>query len=461
MVTVSAALTFDRLTGGGYWTIGGLCFDACAASLLYLAGWYFLKGLADSVLTPLRCAAGLALWLAVTGVATHAVGIRPQTVAVHSAATVAFLMGIRVFGHRVAIRLGLVTRLLIVGTGPTAVRVAQDALRHDPLGNVVLGFVGLSPTTIATAAGGPMPPIRVVAPEALRAFLRRQRVHRVVLAPDPPELDATVAGEVITLCRRAGCPIETVETFAERLSGRVRSENADLEGLRRPGAPWCSALTRAAKRLLDLTAAIVLLVVGAPVCALVALAIAFEDRGPIFFAQNRVGRGGTRFTLRKLRSMVPNAEADTGPRWATLDDPRVTRVGRWIRPLHIDELPQAWNILKGEMSLIGPRPERPEFEAVLKAAVPNYELRHLLRPGITGWAQINLPSSVSIEDARRKLEFDFYYIKHFSLLMDAQILLRTLRSLLFGWEQRWPAPSSTRIARPARTGLDLGGPVRP
>lgn len=461
MLTVSVALIFDRLTDDGSWSLGGLCFDAGAASLLYLIAWYCLQGLADGVVTPARSAVGLALWFAVMAAATQAIGMRPQTVAVHSAATAAFLMAIRVFGHPVGIRLGLVTRLVVVGTGPTAVRVAQEALRHDPLGNAVVGFVGSSPKTVSLANEGPLPPIPVVAPAALGAFLRRERVHRVVLDPDSPGLDAAVAGEVRAQCRQAGCPIEPVGTFAERLSGRVRTEDAGLDGLPRADSPWQSTLTRAAKRLLDVAAAIVLLVIGTPVCALVAVAIAIEDQGPILFSQNRVGRGGRRFTLRKLRSMHPDAEADTGPRWATLDDPRVTRVGRWIRPLHIDELPQAWNILTGEMSLIGPRPERPEFEAVLKAAVPNYERRHLVRPGITGWAQINLPSSVSIEEARRKLEFDLYYVKHFSLLLDAHILLRTVRSLLLGWERPKPAPAAAEIAHRPGTGLGLGGPARP
>lgn len=187
------------------------------------------------------------------------------------------------------------------------------------------------------------------------------------------------------------------------------------------------------KRLFDIVAAGTLLVLGTPLCLVVGLAIRLEDGGPALFRQVRVGRGGRSFVLYKLRSMRPDAEAAHGPQWAAIDDERATRVGRWIRALRIDEIPQAWNVLRGEMSFVGPRPERPEFVAVLRRELPGYDRRHSVAPGLTGWAVVNQPYSGTIEDARLKLRYDLEYIECASLLMDLRILARTARILVFGW----------------------------
>jgi lipopolysaccharide/colanic/teichoic acid biosynthesis glycosyltransferase len=193
---------------------------------------------------------------------------------------------------------------------------------------------------------------------------------------------------------------------------------------------------RALKRFLDVVAALCLLASSAPLCALVALAIKLEDGGPILFRQTRVGRKGALFTLRKLRSMRPDAEAESGPQWAAVNDPRVTRIGRWIRALRIDEIPQAWNVLVGEMSFVGPRPERPEFVATLRKTIPHYDYRHNVRPGITGWAQVNQPYTASVEHPGTKQEYDLYYLEHISARLDVLILLRTVKIILLGWGSR-------------------------
>jgi lipopolysaccharide/colanic/teichoic acid biosynthesis glycosyltransferase len=185
------------------------------------------------------------------------------------------------------------------------------------------------------------------------------------------------------------------------------------------------------KRSLDLVLALCLLVSLAPLLAVVMMAIRLESPGPALFWQERVGQFGRRFWLVKLRSMGVHAEADGQARWAEEDDPRVTRLGRWLRQLHIDELPQLWNILRGEMSFVGPRPERPEFVIQLEAEIPYYSERHHLRPGITGWAQINYPYAASLQDARAKLEFDLFYVKHAHFLLDILILLQTARVLIW------------------------------
>jgi exopolysaccharide biosynthesis polyprenyl glycosylphosphotransferase len=197
-----------------------------------------------------------------------------------------------------------------------------------------------------------------------------------------------------------------------------------------------SSLAGAVKRAVDLVSATILLILTAPLGLVVAALIKLEDGGPVVFRQARVGRDGAPFTLRKFRSMKVDAEAETGPMWAQADDPRVTKVGRWIRALRIDEIPQVWNVLRGEMSFVGPRPERPEFVALLQAAIPLYDQRHAVRPGITGWAQVNAPYAATLEDSRRKLEYDLHYLQSFSVWMDLVIMIRTIKIILFGWRSR-------------------------
>jgi len=168
-----------------------------------------------------------------------------------------------------------------------------------------------------------------------------------------------------------------------------------------------------------------------PVMTLVAIAIKLDSPGPVFYSQERTGLKRKLFKVYKFRSMYQNAEAK-GVQWASKRDPRITRVGRWIRLTRIDELPQLWNVLQGEMSLIGPRPERPNFDAELEQAIPYYNIRYLVAPGISGWAQVMYPYGASIEDAYEKLAYDLYYIKNYSLFLDLEIALRTLRVVLLG-----------------------------
>ena len=185
------------------------------------------------------------------------------------------------------------------------------------------------------------------------------------------------------------------------------------------------------KRLTDILLALKLLVLTLPVMAVVAVLVRLESRGPAIFRQARTGLGGREFEILKFRSMTHDAERD-GPQWATSADPRVTRLGRILRQLRIDELPQLVNVLKGEMSFIGPRPERPVFNATLEREIPLYNLRHLVRPGITGWAQVMYPYGASVADAREKLQYDLYYIKNYSVLLDIGIVFKTLRVVLLG-----------------------------
>jgi exopolysaccharide biosynthesis polyprenyl glycosylphosphotransferase len=184
-----------------------------------------------------------------------------------------------------------------------------------------------------------------------------------------------------------------------------------------------------AKRLSDIIVSFFVLLISSPFWPIIALCIKINSRGPVFYAQKRVGQNESLFSLFKFRSMVDKAEKDEA-RWASEDDKRITLVGKILRKLHLDELPQFWNVIKGEMSLVGPRPERPEFVEELKKEIPYYSLRHFMKPGLTGWAQVNFPYASSLEDSQEKLEYDLYYISHMSLLFDLRIFLKTAQKIL-------------------------------
>jgi sugar transferase (PEP-CTERM system associated) len=230
---------------------------------------------------------------------------------------------------------------------------------------------------------------------------------------------------------RDGMVIEESDSFYERLTGKVSTGTLRPSWLIFSGTSRRILLYGQIRRLLDVTLSGIGLVLSLPMMALAAIAIRLESSGPILYRQVRVGQHNRRFTIMKFRSMKVDAEPD-GPVWAEENGPRITRVGRVIRKLRIDELPQFINIIRGEMSFIGPRPERPEFVEQLEADIPYYSQRHLVKPGLTGWAQIRYPYCASIEDAIQKLQYDLYYIKNQSLLLDVITLFETARIVLFG-----------------------------
>lgn len=234
-------------------------------------------------------------------------------------------------------------------------------------------------------------------------------------------------------CKMAGATVYDMPTLYESLTGQIPvSHIGDAWLVSSDGYELVhDRIVQRVKRLMDIGAAIFGLAASLPVCLLSVIAIKVETGGRVLYRQVRVGKGGKHLQLLKFRSMVENAEENCGAVWAKEGDPRVTRVGRIIRRLRIDEIPQMWNVLKGEMSFIGPRPERPEFVEKLSKQIPYYDLRHAVRPGITGWAQVNYGYGASVGDAKEKLEYDLYYIRHMSLPMDCHILLRTMRIVLF------------------------------
>jgi sugar transferase (PEP-CTERM system associated) len=237
-------------------------------------------------------------------------------------------------------------------------------------------------------------------------------------------------------CKLNGIKVTDAAAFFERERGQIRVNSLYPSWLIFGGGFDQSLLRSGIKRAFDLAASGILLIATLPVMLVTALCIFSEDRGPIFYRQERVGKGGRTFMVLKFRSMGSDAEKSGRPQWATTDDPRITRVGRIIRKLRIDELPQIFNVLNGEMSFVGPRPERPYFVDQLCAQIPYYNVRHSIKPGITGWAQVRYGYGSSVEDAVEKLQYDLYYVKNHSLFLDVIILIDTVEVVVLGKNRR-------------------------
>lgn len=314
-------------------------------------------------------------------------------------------------------------RVLVLGAGSRAARLRQLSERPES-GFAILGYVDM----------GEGPPIvehsiQRGAIEDLSRYVADLGVSEVVLALE--ERRNALPLKDLLRVKTAGVHVNDFSSFMERETGRVDLDTLNPSWLIfSDGFSSGRAVSSVAKRLFDIAASGVLLVLTFPIIAFFALLVKLDSRGPAFFRQERVGLYGQPFTLLKLRSMRLDAEAG-GARWASEGDPRITRVGRLIRKVRIDELPQVWNVLNGRMSFVGPRPEVPTFVADLEDRLPFYAERHMVKPGITGWAQINYPYGASIEDSRRKLEYDLYYAKNYTPFLDLLILLQTLRVVLW------------------------------
>jgi sugar transferase (PEP-CTERM system associated) len=318
-------------------------------------------------------------------------------------------------------------RILIVGSGNLAVEVAREVLNRPDAGYRIVGFVGNDAELLGKSLINP----RVIGlTEQLDEIVRREDIDRIVVAmgerrgqlPTDKLLQLSLAGHV---------SIEEGATFYERVTGRVSLNMIRPSWLIFTGRGRQVRLAAVTRSAVHWLVAFVGLFLSLPIVAVTAILIKLDSRGPVFYRQERVGKSGRHFVLVKFRSMGIDAET-TGPVWASKDDDRTTRVGRIIRKVRIDEIPQFWNILRGEMSFVGPRPERPHFVAQLAQEIPYYEQRHLIAPGLTGWAQIKYPYGASIEDARQKLQYDLFYIKNFSLILDAIVLFETVKIILFG-----------------------------
>jgi sugar transferase (PEP-CTERM system associated) len=318
-------------------------------------------------------------------------------------------------------------RLLLVGTNAASLTLARELFdRRHELGVEIVGFVDVDPAKIGTPV---INPGVIGTVEDIPAIVRARAVDRVVVSL--ADARGKLPMDKLLEMRLGGVTFDHLASVYEEYTGKIAVENLRPSWFIFAGGFRNSRVLAAAKRTSDIALSLAGLVVGLPVMLLVAIAVRLGSRGPILYHQRRVGLDGRIFTVHKFRSMRHDAEAATGPVWAAKEgDPRTTRIGRWLRRLRLDELPQLWNVLKGEMSFVGPRPERPEFVAELKRQIPYYGQRHVVRPGITGWAQVRYTYGASVEDALQKLQYDLFYIKNLSFPLDLYIIFETLKTVV-------------------------------
>jgi sugar transferase (PEP-CTERM system associated) len=318
-------------------------------------------------------------------------------------------------------------RLLLVGTTPATVLLARELFdRRMEIGVDIVGFVDPDPGKV----GQPLINPGIIGTiEDIPSIVRAHRVDRVVVSMADARGQLPM-GQLLEM-KLDGISFDHLASLYEEYTGKIAVENLRPSWLVFSAGFRKSRVQRAAKRASDLIASSIGLIIGAPIMALVALAVRVTSEGDVLYHQERVGRDGHVFTVHKFRSMRQNAEAKTGAVWASKSgDARVTAVGGFLRKTRLDELPQLWNVFVGEMSLVGPRPERPQFVSQLTKEIPFYGQRHIVRPGLTGWAQVRYSYGASVEDAMQKLQYDLFYIKNMSVAFDLFIALSTVKTVL-------------------------------
>ena len=317
-------------------------------------------------------------------------------------------------------------KIMIIGTGPLAKNIAKDIIEQGDTGFSVIGFITDSPGRVGEKLINPT----VVGDQSqILDLVTRESVDRIIVALE--EMRGKFPETQLLDCKVKGIAIEEGIEFYEHLTGRLQVENLRPSILIFSDGFRKSKLTVWVKRVTGFTLSLIGLALLSPLILIVSILIKIDSRGPVFYKQERVGENGKVFKLLKFRSMVQNAEVN-GPVWAIEDDARITRIGCWIRKWRLDEIPQMLNVLKGDMSFVGPRPERSFFVEQLKKEIPYYNQRFSVKPGITGWAQIKYRYGASKEDALEKLKYDLYYIKNLSPLFDLMIIFETVKVVLFG-----------------------------
>jgi sugar transferase (PEP-CTERM system associated) len=312
----------------------------------------------------------------------------------------------------------LVERVYVLGTGERAQRLVQGLRQNPETGVEVASWTGKLEGAVTRDSVG----------AHLMDVVHRQKVHRVIVAM--PDRRGTIPMQELLELRMQGIKIEEATSWLEKMSGKIEVENLYPswlifgDGFRR------SAIFIAMRRILSTFISLIGLMLTLPLLPLIMLAVRLDSEGPVFYTQTRVGKGGKLFKVVKFRTMRQDAEAANGAQWAGDNDPRVTRVGKILRTTRLDEIPQMWCVLKGDMAFVGPRPERPEFIALLSKEIPFYGVRHMVRPGVTGWAQIKYKYGSTIDDAREKLQYDLFYIKNASIGLDLLIMFQTIKTVL-------------------------------
>ena len=313
-------------------------------------------------------------------------------------------------------------RVYVLGTGERASLLVDSLAKRKDLGMDVVGWTG------ETQARAQSPEDRDLLAESLTELKAQKTLQRVIVCLQDRRGKMPVK-ELLDL-RLSGVKIEQASTLVEKITGKIEVDDLYPSSFIFSEGFRLNSTMLLLRRTLSILVSFAALVVTAPLLPFIVLAIRVTSPGPILFRQERVGRKGKSFTLFKFRTMRQDAEVETGPVWAGKDDPRVTVVGSFLRKTRLDEIPQLWNVFKGDMAFVGPRPERPEFVQWLATVVPYYHLRHIIRPGVTGWAQVKYQYGSSLEDTKQKLQYDLYYMKHMSLALDLWIIFQTVKTVI-------------------------------
>ncbi len=319
------------------------------------------------------------------------------------------------------------TNLIVLGTGQLAREAVREILKRPELGIRVVGFVDDSPQLQGVSIVNP----KVIGTyRDLPRLMAENRVDQILVGM--PDRRGKLPINELLDCKTRGMTIEDVATFYERVAGKIPVDNLKPSWMVFSPGFKLSRVLMVEKRILSFAVSTLLLLAFSPIILLLVALIKLDSKGTVLYRQERVGQYGKTFTLLKFRSMQMDAEQDTGPVWSMGEgtDPRVTRVGRWMRRFRLDELPQLFNVFRGDMSLVGPRPERPAFVQQLAETIPFYNIRHVIKPGITGWAQINYKYASSFQHAVEKLQYDLFYIKNISIILDILICMQTAKIVL-------------------------------
>ena len=314
----------------------------------------------------------------------------------------------------------LVERVYVLGTGESAQRLVQGLRQNPEIGVEIASWTGKMEGAVT----------RESVAAHLMEVVHKQKVRHVIVAM--PDRRGTIPMRELLNLRMQGIKIEEAATWLEKISGKIEVESLYPswlvfgEGFRR------NSIVRAVRRAISVIISLIGLLVALPLLPFIILAIRLDSKGPIFYTQTRVGKGGRLFKVVKFRTMRQDAEAASGPKWAGDHDPRVTRVGKFLRASRLDEIPQLWCVLKGDMAFVGPRPERPEFIELLSKEIPYYGVRHMVRPGLTGWAQVKYKYGNTVEESREKLQYDLFYIKNVSIGLNLLIMFQTIKTVLLG-----------------------------
>jgi sugar transferase (PEP-CTERM system associated) len=432
-IAVRAAIFFFEISAIPEWVMWS--FQALAVTAIVVASFYYSDLYAiDQTLSVrellLRLMNGLGFACIVIAVISYPIPQFGKTIY----ATQMTLMALGLCAWRVGFMHVMAAarihgRVLIIGVQSIGKLVAEQLCRQKILGMEVVGFVGHSAGEVALAYGNPIKlTLPVFSSHSISNLIEQRGVDRILLA-GVESCDNSLVRELVSL-RASGIAIEDCHSFYERLVSKIAIADLTPEWIALSKGFRRGRSVLATKRIIDVVASGLGLILSAPLCLLTAIAIKLESPGPVLYQQERVGKDGETFFLYKFRSMAVNAEGDGHPVWAAKNDPRISVVGQIIRKLRIDEIPQMYNVLRGEMSFVGPRPERPFFVERLNGEIPYYYLRHSVKPGITGWAQISYPYGDSAEGAIEKLQYDLYYIKHMSALFDLQIIFETVKVTL-------------------------------